>query len=214
MTPDTDAHVVDAFIASRLALQDDALDAAAASDVPPIRVSAAQGKLLMLFARMVSAKRILEIGTLAGYSTIWLARGLVEGGSLVTLELDPKHAEIARDNVARAGLSSCVDVRVGAALETLATLAGSFDLVFIDADKPNNTNYFDRALALSHSGTVILVDNVVRRGAIIDDASTDASVIGTRALFDRIANEPRVTATAIQTVGEKGWDGFAIAVVV
>ncbi len=205
---------VDAYIAERLVPEDEALAAAAASDVPQIQVSRAQGKLLMLLALMVSAKRILEVGTLAGYSTIWLARGLADGGELVTLEIDPKHAEIARANVARAGLASRVSVVLGPALETMSTLEGTFDLVFIDADKPNNPNYFDRAVALAHPGTVIVVDNVVRKGAVIDAASTDASVLGTRALFDRIASDPRVSATAIQTVGDKGWDGFAIAIVV
>lgn len=211
----TDAAIaVDAYIAERLVPEDEALAAAAASDVPHIQVSRAQGKLLMLLARMMSAKRILEVGTLAGYSTIWLARGMAEDGELVTLEIDPKHAEIARANLERAGLASRVSVRLGPALETMATLQGTFDLVFIDADKTNNAHYFDRALALSHPGTVIVVDNVVRKGAVTDASSTDASVLGTRALFDRISSEPRVSATAIQTVGDKGWDGFAIARVI
>jgi len=212
---------VDAFIAEKLVAHDDALDAAVAESeragLPPIQVSAPQGKMLMMLARMIGARRVLEIGTLGGYSTIWLARALPEDGELVTLEIDPKHAAVAKKNVERAGLASRVSIRVGPALETLAALEAprktSFDFFFIDADKANKARYFESALALSRSGSVIVVDNVVRDGRVLDGKTTDANIRGTRALFDRISNEPRVDATAIQTVGDKGWDGFLLAIV-
>ncbi|WP_166141763.1 O-methyltransferase [Methylosinus sp. RM1] len=210
---------VDAYIADRLIGADADLDAAlaanAAAGLPAIDVSPPQGKLLHLLARSIGAKRILEVGALGGYSTIWLARALPEGGRLVTLELEQKHADVAAANLARAGLASRVEIRVGAALDTLPKLAaeaaGPFDLAFIDADKPNNANYFAWALMLARPGSLIIVDNVVREGSVL--AGTDAHAAGARALFEAIAAEPRVTATAIQTVGSKGWDGFAIAIV-
>jgi predicted O-methyltransferase YrrM len=180
-------------------------------------VSPTQGKLLMVLARMVHARRILEIGTLAGYSTIWLARALPPGGSLITLEADPKHAEIARANFKRAGLDAVIDLRLGAALDSLAQIAaegrGPFDLVFVDADKRNNPGYLDWALKLSRSGSVIVIDNVVRDGAVVDLSNTDANLLGIHRMNEMIAAEPRLDATAIQTVGVKGYDGFVIAVV-
>lgn len=214
-------HAVDAYIADRLIGRDPALEAAlaanAAGGLPAIDVSAAQGKMLGLLARMAGARRILEVGTLGGYSTIWLARALPEDGKLVTLELEPHHAEVARANLARAGFADRCDVRVGPALGTMAAMIaageGSFDLVFIDADKPGNVAYLNAALQLTRPGSVIVVDNVVRGGAVTDPASADPSVIGTRALFDAVTREPRLDATAIQTVGDKGWDGFLLAVV-
>ncbi|MBQ1499446.1 MAG: O-methyltransferase [Sphingomonas sp.] len=212
---------VDGYIAGKLIGADPALDATlaanAAGGLPAIDVSAAQGRMLELFARMSGARRILEVGTLGGYSTICLARALPGDGQLVTLELEPHHAEVARANLARAGLDARCDVRVGPAAETLAAMIaageGPFDLVFIDADKPGNRAYLDAALRLTRPGSVILVDNVVRGGRVLEADSADPSVLGTRALFDAVAAEPRLDATAIQTVGDKGWDGFLIAVV-
>jgi predicted O-methyltransferase YrrM len=177
-----------------------------------------QGKLLHIFARMVNAKRILEIGTLGGYSTIWLARALPDGGSLVTLEFEPKHAKVATANISRAGLAQVVDIRVGAALESLARLVDEnfepFDMIFIDADKPNNPNYLEWAMKLSRVGTLIVLDNVIRDGEVADSASLDEKVIGVRRCLERMAADPRLAATALQTVGSKGWDGFAMALVV
>jgi predicted O-methyltransferase YrrM len=212
---------VDRYITDLLAPSDPALDAAleasAAAGLPPIAVSPTLGKLLHLLARIQGARTILEIGTLGGYSTIWLARALPANGSLVTLEADPKHADVARANIARAGLSTIVDVRLGRALDTLPRLAtedrAPFDLVFIDADKPSNADYFAWALKLSRRGSVIIVDNVVRDGAVADPGNHDPNVVGVRRLNELIAMEPRVSATAIQTVGSKGYDGFAIALV-
>ncbi len=190
-----------------------ALEASDAAGLPPISVSPAHGKLLWTFARLLNARRILEIGTLGGYSTLWLARGLAPGGRLVTLEALDKHAVVARANLARAGLGDVVEVRVGKALDTLPSVAGPFDLTFIDADKQNNAEYFSWALKLSRPGSLIVVDNVVREGAVIDAHSRDASVQGVRRLHELIAKERRVAATAIQTVGVKGYDGFAVALV-
>ncbi|HTN92904.1 MAG TPA: O-methyltransferase [Sorangium sp.] len=212
---------VDRYITDLLVPSDAALDAAlgdsAAADLPPINVAPNQGKLLHLLARIQGARSILEIGTLGGYSTIWLARALPAGGRLVTLELDPKHAEVARANVARAGLADVVELRLGPALETLPALAaegrGPFDFIFIDADKPSNPDYFAWALKLSRRGSVIVVDNVVRKGAVADPDSADPNVQGVQRLNKLIAAEPRVSATAVQTVGSKGYDGFAIALV-
>jgi len=192
---------------------DAALEASDAAGLPQISVSPAHGKLLWTFARLLSARRILEIGTLGGYSTIWLARGMAPGGRLVTLEAVEKHAAVARSNLARAGLSAVVDVRVGQALATLPSIAGPFDLAFIDADKQNNAEYFRWALKLSRPGGLIIVDNVVREGAVIDAGSGNAAVQGVRRLNDLIAKESRVSATAIQTVGVKGYDGFLVALV-
>jgi predicted O-methyltransferase YrrM len=164
----------------------------------------------MLLAQSVGARRILEIGTLGGYSTIWLARGLADGGRLITLEADPKHAEVARRNIARAGLSDTVEVRLGRAIETLPGLDGPFDLIFIDADKPSYPEYLSWAVKLSRAGSLILADNVVRKGAVIDEGSSDANVQGVRRFNEAVAAEKRVNATVIQTVGSKGYDGFAI----
>jgi predicted O-methyltransferase YrrM len=208
---------VDRYITDTLVQPDEALDAAlAASDaagLPQISVSPAHGKLLWLLARVVGAKRILEIGTLGGYSTIWLARGLAAGGRLITLEALEKHAAVARSNLVRAGLADVVQVRVGQALATLPQLEGPFDLTFIDADKQHNADYFAWALKLSRPGSLIVVDNVVREGAVVDARSRDAAVLGVRRLNQLMAAEPRVAATAIQTVGSKGYDGFAVALV-
>jgi predicted O-methyltransferase YrrM len=208
---------VDQFITGHLVPADPALDealaASAAAGLPAIHVAPNQGKLLHLLARVHGAKAILEIGTLGGYSTIWLARALPADGRLVTLESDPTHAAVARENVARAGLSAVVDLRVGRALDTLPQLAGPFDFTFIDADKPTTAEYLTWAVKLSRRGSVIVVDNVVRKGAVADPENPDASVRGVRRFYEALAAEPRVTATAVQTVGSKGYDGFALAVV-
>jgi predicted O-methyltransferase YrrM len=212
---------VDAWLGEKLLGDDPVLDAAlaanAAGGLPAIDVSPVQGKLLHLLARATGARRILEIGTLGGYSTIWLARALPDDGRIVTLELDPHHAEVARANLDRAGLSGKVDIRLGAALATLAALAeeggAPFDLVFIDADKQHNADYVRAAIGLARSGTMIIVDNVVREGRVLDAESKDSMIEGTRRLFDMLASEPRLDATAIQTVGVKKWDGFVIALV-
>ena len=211
---------VDDYISDLIVQPDDALEAAqhasAAAGLPSIAVSAAQGKMLHLFARMANARTILEIGTLGGYSTIWLARALPAGGRLVTLEADPKHADVARTNIARAGLSGTVELRLGKALDTLPGVAQdhrAFDLTFIDADKENIPEYFDWAVRLSHPGSAIVVDNVVRDGAVIDAATDDARVQGVRRFNDMLAKDARVTATTIQTVGSKGYDGFTLAFV-
>jgi predicted O-methyltransferase YrrM len=211
-----DRYLTDLFVPSDPAL-DAALQASAAAGLPSIQVSPVQGKLLHLLARVRGARHILEIGTLGGYSTIWLARALSPGGRLITLESEPKHAEVAIANLTRAGLERVVEVRIGRALDTLPRLSsegiGPFDFVFIDADKPSNADYFAWALRLSSPGAVIVVDNVIRGGAVADPADLDASVRGVRRLNALLAAEPRVSATAIQTVGDKGYDGFAIAVV-
>ena len=212
---------VDRYIGELLVPSDPALDAALASStaagLPAINVAPNQGKLLQLLARMHGARSILEIGTLGGYSTIWLARALPPGGRLVTLEADPDHAEVARANIIRADLSRVVDVRVGRALDTLPQIQreklAPFDLFFIDADKANIPAYFKWALDLSRPGSLIIVDNVVRGGAVLDADSTDPNVQGVRRFNELVAAERRVTATAIQTVGSKGHDGFAIALV-
>jgi predicted O-methyltransferase YrrM len=213
---------VDHYISDCLALSDPALEAAlaanAAAALPSIDVSPTQGKFLQLLAQLKGARRILEIGTLGGYSTICLARALPEGGRLVTLEVDAKHAEVARSNVARAGFAGVVDIRIGPALETLARMQEEgtkpFDLIFIDADKPNNPAYLAWALKFSRVGSLILCDNVVRDGAVADAESTDPGVRGARGLFEMLGAEPRLNATALQTVGLKGYDGFAMALVI
>jgi predicted O-methyltransferase YrrM len=207
---DVDRYINETLVQPEAALEA-ALAAADQAGLPPISVSPAHGKLLFLLARMVGAKRILEIGTLAGYSAIWLARALPPGGELITLEAVEKHAAAARKNIERAGLSARVQVRVGQALDTLPRLDGPFDLTFIDADKQNNAEYFRWALELSRAGSLIIVDNVVREGAVVDAHSRNAAVLGVRRLYELIAKEPRVAATAIQTVGVKGYDGVAIA---
>ncbi len=212
---------VDAYLAALLVpadpVLDGALEASTAAGLPAINVSPNQGKLLALLARLQGARSILEIGTLAGYSTIWLARALPDDGRLVTLEVDPTHAEVARGNLARAGLDTVVQVREGQATTTLAQLveegAGPFDVVFIDADKANNAEYFSWALRLTRPGSLIIVDNVVRAGEVLDATSTDPDVQGTRRLHERLASAPGVLATVVQTVGAKGYDGFALALV-
>jgi predicted O-methyltransferase YrrM len=212
---------VDRYVADRLigedAVQDATLTANADGGLPAIDVSPAQGKLLYLLARIQRARRILEVGTLGGYSTIWMARGLAAGGRLITLEADPRHAALARQNIAGAGVQDVVEVRVGKALEALPTLAaegaGPFDLIFIDADKANTPAYFTWALKLAHPGTLIVVDNVVRKGAVADPATHDADVKGMQQFFEMAGAERRVTATAIQTVGSKGYDGFSVVLV-
>jgi predicted O-methyltransferase YrrM len=194
---------------------DSVLQANRAADLPAIDVAPNQGKFLQLLAQIQGARRILEIGTLGGYSTIWLARGLPPDGRLLSLELNPKHAAVAEANVAQAGLAKVVDIQVGPALETLSQLVAeqteSFDLIFIDADKSNMPNYLTLALKLAHPGTVIIGDNVIRNGAVTDAASADANVQGVRQFLEMIAANPRLSATALQTVGAKGWDGFALA---
>jgi predicted O-methyltransferase YrrM len=212
---------VDDYLSRTLVPEDAALAAAlAASDaagLPAIQVTPNQGRFLQLLARSLGARAILELGTLGGYSTLWLARGLAPGGRLVTLEFEPRHAQVAQASFMRAGLAGEISIRVGAALDTLPKLvaegAGPFDLVFIDADKPNLPDYFKWSLRLSRPGTVIVVDNVVRDGEVADAASADPSVQGVRRMNALIAAEPRVSATALQTVGSKGYDGFAFVLV-
>jgi predicted O-methyltransferase YrrM len=210
-------HYLDDVLVGHDAALDAALRESAQAALPPINVAPTQGKLLNLLARSIGARSILEIGTLGGYSTIWLARALPADGRLISLEIDRRHAEVARANIARAGLEQRVEVRVGRALDALAQLgeqaAGPFDLFFIDADKPNIPAYFSWALRLARPGSLIVVDNVVRDGAVIEADSADASVQGVRRLNELMASEPRVAATVIQTVGVKGYDGFALALV-
>jgi len=211
-----DRYLTEALVPADPAL-DAALDASAAAGLPAINVAPNQGKLLMLLALIRGARSILEIGTLGGYSTIWLARALPADGHLITLESDPKHADVARANIARAGLAAVVELRLGRALDTLPQLAaerrGPFDLIFIDADKPSIPDYFTWARELSRRGSLIVIDNVVRGGAVADASSDDASVRGVRRMNELLAAERRVSATAIQTVGSKGYDGFALALV-
>ena len=190
-----------------------ALEASQAGGLPQIAVSAPQGKLLNLLARAMGAKRILEIGTLGGYSAIWLARALAPGGRLISLEYSAKHAEVARANIVRAGLTEVAEVRVGRGAELMRSLSGPFDLFFIDADKEGYPDYFRGCLELSRPGSVMVFDNVVRDGEVIDSKSKDSAVRAVRQLYDDIAAEPRVEATTIQTVGTKGYDGFCMAVV-
>jgi predicted O-methyltransferase YrrM len=213
---------VDGYISDVLIPRDPVLEAALeanrAANLPAIDVAPNQGKLLELLARIHGATSILELGTLGGYSTIWLARALPVGGRLVTLEVDPHHAEVASANIERAGLADVVELRLGPALESLEQLVvqgeGPFDFIFIDADKETYPEYFGWALELSHPGTVIVADNVVRNGAIADPDATDVHVVGARRFLDLVAAEPTVTATTIQTVGSKGYDGFLFALVV
>ena len=217
--PEKKWATVDRYLSKTLLPVDAVLDAAlaanAAAGLPEIDVAPNQGKFLHLLARLRGARRILEIGTLGGYSTIWLARALPAGGSLVTLEFEPKHARVAAANISRAGLAQVVDIRVGAALERLVEEnAEPFDMVFIDADKPNNPNYLEWAMKLSRVGTLIVLDNVIRDGEVPDASSLDEKVIGVRQCLEKMAADPRLEATALQTVGSKGWDGFAMALVV
>jgi predicted O-methyltransferase YrrM len=213
---------VDSYISDKLIPPDSALDAAvrasAEAGLPEIQVSPAQGKLLHLLAKVRGARTILELGTLGGYSTIWLARALPADGCLITLEADPRHAEVARANIARAGLAGIVEIRTGRALDVLPQLAaegrGPFDLIFIDADKENIPGYFEWALKLSRPGSLIITDNVVRNGALPDAGNPDPRVHGVRRFHEMLSTEPRVSATTIQTVGCKGYDGFTLALVV
>ncbi|MGX1619278.1 O-methyltransferase [Streptomyces sp. NPDC055506] len=218
----SESHVwgeVDAYFTAHLAPDDEDLAAALrdsdAAGLPHINVAGNQGKLLQLLAQIQGARHILEIGTLGGYSTIWLGRALPADGRLVSLEYDPLHAEVAVRNIARAGLDKLVEVRVGPALESLPKLADEnpppFDLVFIDADKANNPHYVEWAVKLSSTGSLIVLDNVVRGGRVTDAASTAPDVVGTRAAIELIGSHPRLSGTAIQTVGTKGYDGFAVA---
>lgn len=212
---------VDQYLIENLIPPDPILEAAlkanAAAELPSIDVAPNQGKFLHLLARMQGAKRILELGTLGGYSTIWLARALPADGKLITLEFEPRHAAVARANIERAGLSHLVELRLGPAIDSLAQLhreaAPPFDFIFIDADKPNIPAYLEGALRLSRPGTVILVDNVIREGAVIDPGSTDPSVQGVRRFFEILSTDLRLEATTLQTVGSKGYDGFTLALV-
>jgi predicted O-methyltransferase YrrM len=212
-----DDYITDLFVPFDPVMQE-ALAASEAAGLPSISVAPNEGKLLMLLAQICGARNILEIGTLGGYSTIWLARGMSSGGSLITLEASAKHAEIARTNIARADLSGVVEVRVGPALETLPRLAAEarspFDLIFIDADKEGYAEYFAWALKLARLGSMIIADNVIRDGEILDPANSDPRVQGMRRFNQLLANEPRVKATVIQTVGRKGHDGMAIAILI
>ncbi len=213
---------VDQYLNHTLVHPDAALEAAIreseSAELPAIAVTAPMGKFLHLMAKIQGAKNILEIGTLGGYSTIWLARALPAGGKVVTLEMEVKHAEVARANFVRAGVADRIDLRVAPALEMLPKLAaegrGPFDFIFIDADKPNNPNYFAWSHKLSRPGTIIVIDNVIRKGEVIDAASADENVQGVRQMHDLIAAEPRVSATALQTVGDKGYDGFTLVRVI
>jgi predicted O-methyltransferase YrrM len=208
---------VDNYFVDLYTTRDTALDAALEDSrnagLPDISITASQGQFLHMLARLQRAKAILEIGTLGGYSTIWLARALEPGGRVTTLELNPRHAEIAAANILRAGVSDRVDIRIGPALETLAGLTGPFDLVFIDADKPNYPDYLESSIRLGREGTVIVADNVARKGAIIEAGSSAPDVQGMRRFHERLASDTRVVASAIQTVSAKGYDGLAIAVV-
>ena len=212
---------VDAYLDATLVREDEALRAAvrdsAAAGLPSIAVTPSQGKLLHQLALMVGARRILEVGTLGGYSAIWMARALPPDGKLVTLEIEPKHADVAQKNFERAGVADRIEIRRGRALEMLPRIAadnlGPFDLAFIDADKESNPEYFDWALRLSRRGSLIVIDNVVRDGTVLEEDSRDPSVLGVRRLIERMVREPRVSTTAIQTVGAKGWDGLAFALV-
>lgn len=192
-----------------------ALSASSAAGLPAIDVAPTEGKLLHLMARMSGTRRILELGTLGGYSAIWLARALPNDGRLITVELSPVHAEVARGNIEGAGVSSKVEIRVGPALDVLPTLAGEapFDFFFIDADKANVPNYFEWALKLARPGSIIVVDNVVRNGAVVDSDTQDANIQGVRRLIEMLEKDSRVSATALQTVGSKGYDGFLVAIV-
>jgi predicted O-methyltransferase YrrM len=212
---------VDAYISDLLVGRDDALEEALATskanDLPPINIAPNQGKMLLLFARVIGARRILEIGTLGGYSTIWLGRALPSDGELISLELNPDYAAIARSNIERAGLDATVEVRVGKATDTLRAMIdadeGPFDLVFIDADKASYPEYFELSLQLSRPGSLIVADNVVRDGAVLDRETTDENIRGVQRFLDVVAKDDRVDATAIQTVGTKGYDGFALLLV-
>ena len=211
-------RAADDFLADTLVGHDPALEAALdaqrAAGMPEIEVAPVAGKLLNLLVRISGATRVLEIGTLGGYSTIWMARGVGEQGRVVTIEAEAAHAAVARASIDAAGVRDRVDIRVGRGADVLPTLVGGFDLVFIDADKESNTLYLDWAARLGHPGTVVIVDNIGRDGEIVNDASPDSKVVGTRDGLRMLGEDPRFDATALQTVGIKGWDGFAVAVVV
>jgi predicted O-methyltransferase YrrM len=219
--PERQWEAVESYFNDLLIPSDPILDAAMkaidAAGLPSISVAPHEGRLLWTLARMQGARNILEIGTLGGYSTIWLARALAPGGRIITLEFNPRHAAVARENIARAGLTETVEVRVGPALDSLPLVAeegrGPFDLIFIDADKKNNWEYFVWALKLSRLGSLIIVDNVVRDGAVVDASSSDPDIRGIRRFIEMLAKEKRVSATALQTVGSRGYDGFAMALV-
>ena len=210
-------HYFDKVLVAQDSALEDALATAAAEKLPAIQVSSLQGKMLHLLARILGARKILEIGTLGGYSTIWMARALPEGGRLITLEADPKHADVARKNFARAGVESKVELRLGKALDTLPKIAaeglGPFDLFFIDANKSNMPEYFEWSLKLARKGSVIVADNVVRGGAVLDADSKDADIQGVRRFLEMVGNGKRVSGTALQTVGTKDYDGFAMVLV-
>lgn len=215
-------EAVESYFDKVLVAQDsaleDALGTAAAERLPAIQVSSGQGKLLHLLARVLGARKILEIGTLGGYSTIWMARALPEGGRLITLEADPKHASVARGNFARAGVDSKVELRLGKALDTLPKIAaeglGPFDLFFIDANKSNMPEYFEWSLKLARKGSIIIADNVVRGGAVLEADSKDADIQGVRRFLEMVGKEKRVSGTAMQTVSTKNYDGFAMVLVI
>jgi predicted O-methyltransferase YrrM len=214
---DVDRYATELLVKPAEAL-DAAIEASGAAGLPPISVTAPLGKFLKLLAQSIGARRILEVGTLGGYSAIWFAQAVSPGGQVVTLEVDGKHASLARENIARAGLSDIVDVRLGPAAETMKTMHAErtepFDLIFIDADKPSYPDYLQLGLSLAHVGTLIIADNVVRRGAVVDAGSTDERVRGVRAFNEAVARHPRLDATLVQTVGAKGYDGFTLARVV
>jgi predicted O-methyltransferase YrrM len=214
---DVDDYLSQTFIGDDAVLAR-ALERSQRGGLPPIAVSAVQGKLLHVLARSIGARRVLEVGTLGGYSAIWMGRAIAPGGTLVTLEIDERHASVARENVEDAGLGGVVQIHVAPALDSLARMGETgvepFDFVFIDADKENNPRYLKWALAFSHPGTMIVVDNVVRKGRVLDADSDDPDVAGTRAVLELMSGDPRLCATALQTVGHKGYDGFAIALVV
>lgn len=208
-------HYIDDLVVQSDSALEETLQAIASAGLPAISVSPSQGKLLWLFARLVGARSILEIGTLGGYSTIWLARALRTDGRLITLEIDPKHADVARGNFARAGVSNLIELRQGPAIDSLAQLDAEglhrFDLVFVDADKPSNSDYFAWALRLTRPGSLIVIDNVVRAGTVLNSDASDINVEGARRVLEMMGAESSVSATVIQTVGSKGYDGFAIA---
>ena len=208
---------VDAYLAGHFIRPEEALDevlaASRAAGLPPIAVSAAQGKFLHLLVRLMNASRVLEIGTLGGFSTIWMARALPPGGSITTLEYNAKHAEVAQENVTRAGVADRVQIRVGSALDTLPTLQGPFDVTFIDADKSLIPDFFEWAVKLSRPGSLIIVDNVIRDGNVVDATSTDANVQGVRGFNEMVSHDSRVSGITLQTVGSKGWDGLAFLIV-
>jgi predicted O-methyltransferase YrrM len=216
------ATAIDAYTNGHLIPPDPALEAAlknnASANLAAIDVAPNQGKQLYFLAKMLKAKRILEIGTLGGYSSIWFAKAVGPAGKVITLEIKPEHAKVARENIANAGFEKVVEIKVNPALKTLAQMqkegTEAFDMVFIDADKDNNTGYFTAALAMSHVGTLIVVDNIARQGRLIDQDSTAGDVVGTRKLFELMGKEKRVEATAVQTVGSKGWDGYAMALAI